>query len=353
MKKILFFLAHPAHYHLFKNVINDLKTRYQIKVIIVTKDVLEDLVLKEDWDYENIIPEGRRINGIPILLSTIIGMLKTEFRMIKILRNASYRLLVGTEGTLAHLGVFFRIKSLMFNEDDTSVTPENYLVYPFSTKVILPRSVDKGMWGKKRVEYNGYHELAYLSKKFFSPDKKVVQKLNPTLEKFFIIRLALLTASHDIGKIGIDDRVLKQLIEFLNKFGKVYITSEKPLLPEFEKFRVPIPVHEIHHFLHYADLYIGDSQTMAMEAAVLGTPTIRINSFAKQCSVILEIENEYGLIHSFLPTEESSMFEQVKMLLQNPKSKSDALKMRDKLLSDKVDVVAFFLKEIKETMGSL
>jgi predicted glycosyltransferase len=32
-------------------------------------------------------------------------------------------------------------------------------------------------------------------------------------------------------------------------------------------------------FIQSLDLYIGDSQTMAAEAAVLGIPSIRFNSF--------------------------------------------------------------------------
>jgi len=34
-------------------------------------------------------------------------------------------------------------------------------------------------------------------------------------------------------------------------------------------------------YLYYANVYIGDSQTMATEASVLGTPAIRSNSFAE------------------------------------------------------------------------
>jgi predicted glycosyltransferase len=352
MEKILFFLAHPAHYHLFKNVINQLKTSYKIKVIIVTKDVLEELVAKENWDYVNLIPEGRRVAGVPILISTIIGMFKTEYRMLKILWRQNFKLLIGTEGTLAHLGFLFRIKSLMVNEDDTSVTPENYLVYPFSSKLLLPHVVDNGMWGKKRVEYNGYHELAYLDKKSFVPDRSIVEKANPGLGKYFIIRLALLTASHDIGKEGINDDILRMLIEYLISKGKVFITSEKPLAPAYEMYRVPVSVHDIHHFLHYADLYIGDSQTMAMESAILGTPTIRFNSFARQCSVILELEKNYGLVHSFLPTEAEQMFQCVKDLVENPVSKQNAIDAREKLLREKEDVVRFLIDQIKKSLGN-
>ena len=36
---------------------------------------------------------------------------------------------------------------------------------------------------------------------------------------------------------------------------------------------------DIHHVMSFASIYIGDSQTMAAEAGVLGTPFIRFNDF--------------------------------------------------------------------------
>jgi predicted glycosyltransferase len=348
--KLLFFLSHPAHYHLFKNVINSLIGKYKVKVIIVTKDVLEDLVVKENWDYVNLIPEGRRVKGLPILLSTIIGMFKTEYRLSKILRREKINILIGTEGTLPHVGMIFRIPSLILNEDDTSVTPENYIIYPFATKILVPTTVDPEMWGDKRIEYQGYHELAYLHPKYFEPNIEVVKKFNPDLKKYFIIRLALLTASHDIGKKGINQEILKELLKYLSNHGSVYITSERPLEEEFEKYRLPISVHDIHHALYFADLYIGDSQTMSMEAAILGTPSIRFNSFAKQCSVILELEHKYGLVFSFLPEEGKNMFDKVKELIQMKNSNSIFIEKRKEMLSEKVDVVDRIIREIENTI---
>ena len=350
MKTLLFFLAHPAHYHLFKNLIYHIKNDYKIKVIIVKKDVLEDLVKKEDWDYLNIIPEGRRYEKLPILISTILGMFKTEYRMSKFLWKNKVDLLIGTEGTLSHLGFLFRIQSLIVNEDDTSVTPENYLVYPLATKVLLPSVVDKEMWKKKRIDYLGYHELAYLHPDYFKPDIEIVKKGNPTLERYFIIRLALLTASHDIGKKGISEDILTELIEYLSTNGKVFITSEKPISEKFEKYRIPVSVHEIHHFLYFADLYIGDSQTMAMESALLGTPTIRFNSFANQCSVILELENDYQLIHSFLPDRFDDMFSKVKSIVEDIHSKKSYHEKSKIVIKQKDDLNKILEKEIREML---
>ncbi len=52
---------------------------------------------------------------------------------------------------------------------------------------------------------------------------------------------------------------------------------------------------DIYHALYYADLYIGDSQTIAAEKAVLGTPALRFNDFVGKIGYLEELEHKYGL----------------------------------------------------------
>ena len=229
-KKILFFLNHPAHYHLFKNVINKLKAKgYGIVIFIVTKDVLEDLVKHEGWPYTNLFPEGRRSKKHRGFLSTLIYFTKTLSRLIPALIKNRVSLLVGTERTIVHAGFLLNIPSLYVNEDDTAATPENKVTYPFASKVIMPQCCDVGQWERKKITYKGYHELAYLHPDYFTPDQGVVRQFNPVAHRYFVIRLAELTASHDAGKRGISNELLGKIIGKLNNGGKVFISSERPL----------------------------------------------------------------------------------------------------------------------------
>ena len=50
------------------------------------------------------------------------------------------------------------------------------------------------------------------------------------------------------------------------------LTSERKLNCEFEKYRVKINPTDMHHFMAFSSIVIGDSQTMSAEAAVLGVP---------------------------------------------------------------------------------
>lgn len=45
----------------------------------------------------------------------------------------------------------------------------------------------------------------------------------------------------------------------------------------------------------FASLYIGDSQTMAAEAGVLGVPFVRFNDFVGRIRYLRELEDKYRL----------------------------------------------------------
>lgn len=48
-------MGHPAHFHLFKNTIILLKEAgHDVKILIKKKDILEDLLKNQGWDFTNI-----------------------------------------------------------------------------------------------------------------------------------------------------------------------------------------------------------------------------------------------------------------------------------------------------------
>ena len=59
--KYLFFIVHPSKFHLFKRTINALIDNGNIvDICISSKDVLEDLIINEGWNYTNLFPSGRK-----------------------------------------------------------------------------------------------------------------------------------------------------------------------------------------------------------------------------------------------------------------------------------------------------
>ena len=88
-------------------------------------------------------------------------------------------------------------------------------------------------------------------------------------------------------------------------------------------------------------MLIGDSQTMTSEAAVLGTPAIRCNTFVGKISYLEEEEHKYGLTYGFRPENSDAMFAKIEELIAISDLKKEWQRRRQKMLADKIDVTAF------------
>ena len=340
--RALVFLSHPAHFHLFRLTVEGLLAEgNEVEILLVKKDVLEDLVRGQGWTYRNIAPKGRRRPGLPILVSTFLTVLDTEAKLLRRLRPKP-DVLVGTELTLAHVGRLLGIPSVLFNEDDTSATPENRLFYPFADYLALPQCCDRGRWEKKRISYAGYHELAYLHPRHFTPDPAVRDLLAPDGGRYFLLRLAHLTASHDVGKTGISNQLAADLIARLTPHGRVYITAERPLVPHLEPYRIALEPRLMHHAMAFSSLYLGDSQTMAAEAAVLGVPSVRFNDFVRRLGYLDELEDRYGLTRGIPTSRPEALFEAVREMVEAPDGQEAQRQRRQVMLREQCDPVPVY-----------
>lgn len=337
--RYLFYLGHPAHFHLFRHVVEGLRAAgHPTAVVIKSKDVLEELVSGEGWPYHDIQPGGRRRGT----LGAVAGLLVRDARMLGIVRRFRPDLMLGTSAEIAHVGRILGIPSIVANEDDHDVVPLfARAAYPFATHVLAPASCRVGPWAGKTIAYRGYHELAYLHPSRFAPDAEVGRELRSGGERYFILRFAALTAHHDLGRTGITTEVARRLIETLAPRGKVYITAERELDPEFEPYRIRIPPRRMHDALHFADLYIGDSQTMAAEAAVLGTPSLRCNDFVGQIGYLEELEHRYGLTYGIRTGRPDDLLSRIDSILGMPNARTTWGERRARMLRETIDVAAF------------
>ena len=90
-------------------------------------------------------------------------------------------------------------------------------------------------------------------------------------------------------------------------------------------------------------MFVGDSQTMTSEAAVLGTPAVKCNSFAGRLAVPNELEQRYGLCYSFRPEQQEAFFAKIDELLSMPDLKAEWQTRRKKMLAEKIDYSAFLV----------
>jgi predicted glycosyltransferase len=123
----------------------------------------------------------------------------------------------------------------------------------------------------------------------------------------------------------------------------VFISAEKKVPKDLEKYLLNIPKQKIHDCLYYANMLVTDTQTMTTEAGILGTPVVRCNSFVgpNDMGNFIELEKKYKLIFSI--RKPGDAIEKAITLIQDPNIKRNWSKQRQKLLNDKVDITAFMV----------
>jgi len=213
---------------------------------------------------------------------------------------------------------------------------------------LSPACCNNGAFDSKSVKYNSYHELAYLHPNHFTADQTIVEKYFSSTTPYFILRFAKLNAYHDTNIGGINTEIAQKIIDILKPHGRIYITSERELEPQFEEYRIQINPLDMHHVMAFAQIYIGDSQTMAAEAGVLGVPFVRFNDFVGRISYLAELEDVYRLGYGIKTTDVKGLYTIIKKLVTLPDRKQIYQERRKNMLLEKIDYAQFLTWFIDE-----
>jgi uncharacterized protein len=332
--KILIYLGHPAQYHFFKNIVKNLQRNNKVRYLIKTKEVLEPLLIGDNVAYKNILPEGRRSTKTGI----VWGLVKREIKVFYEVLRFKPDLMLGTDPSLAHVGKLLKVPTLTVLEDDAHVIHDlAKITFPFSKYIVAPDSCDCGKWNPKKISYAGYMKLAYLHPNYFK------HEINENIaKKTALVRLSNLGAFHDAGIKGFDENLLKQVINRLSIDFKVLLSSEKPLNSFFGKYMLKIQPKDMHKVLYNASVLVSDSQSMTMEAAMLGIPSVRYSDFAGRIGVLEELEHKYRLTFGIKPGNPEKLNKILESLLSITDLREEFQKRRKRMLMDKIDVTSFF-----------
>ena len=331
--KIVLDINHPAHVHIFRNFLCEMKERgHEFLILASEKDLTYSLL--ENYG----IPFVKIRNG-KTLLRKIGSIPLQNLQILKAVAKFNPDLFLGA-GSIraAHVSFLLRRPCISFDDDEYS-----YPYYHFFVGVICGFSGFKKR-GPKIIKIDSYKEMAYLHPNYFTPNPQVLEKIGISpYEKYCIVRFVSWTAFHDIGKKGFDDRSKLDLIKYLSERCTVYISSEAPLPESLQKYQLKISPEHIHDLLYYATLLISDSQTMTTESAILGTPAIRCNSFVGEHDMgnFVELEQDYGLIFNF--NNSKSAIDKALALLNDPVLKTKWAEKRKELLRKKIDVTPFMV----------
>ncbi|MEN9334788.1 MAG: hypothetical protein RLY35_1968 [Bacteroidota bacterium] len=334
-RRLLFDLGHPGHFHLFKKSIFYFSQHPDYKVFVTTRNVpmILSLLQSANLDYTVI---GSKRNGI---LGKLWSVIETDFSMLFFVLKNKINLGLHCGIVLSHVSLVTRMRSWIFDDDDDEVEPlmVNFS-HPFSEAVFTPDCIRRKT--KKAIYYPGTHELSYLYDDLnFAPG---------SAEKYSIVRLVAFAGHHDTGHLGLNKDQIRSLIDLLERYGRVFITSEKPLAGDWEKYRMAIEPHQMHEFMTQALVVVGDSQTMISEAATIGVPAFKCNSFAGILSVPNMLEREFGLCFSFDPNQFEEMLSSLSTVLSDQNVISTFRMKRNKFLREKVSTSKLMIQLIEK-----
>jgi hypothetical protein len=344
--KYLFVINTPAQYHFWKNIMLSLmKKNHQINILARDYGSTCQLLDNDNLKYNIYIkPDDLKLQRGFQLFPHVLNA-------YKLARSTNPDIIIGFGIVESIVSGFLRKPCIVFT-DSEPVGVQNTLVKIFADAIITPTCFKINL-GKKQVRINSFKELAYLHPSYFQPDPSIYDELNiKREEKYVVLRFNVFDAVHDIGRHGFSRDEQYRLVNEISKYVRVFISPEAKLLDELEKYRLPIAYNRIHHALYYANLLVTDTQTMTTEAAILGTPVIRCNSFVgpNDMGNFIELERKYDLIYSFRNTEQA--IQKAIELIQRTDLKEQWAKKREKLLADKIDVTRFMVDFIEDYPAS-
>ena len=257
--RVLIDIGHPAHVHYYRNLAQELQ-KAGSEVFWSVKDIPVAKRLLEYYGFQYIV--------LPKKADGLFGKILKQLQYNTILWLFCYRekidLAIGTSASVPHVSRISSVASIIFDDDDDDVQPlVTRYVTPFADVLLSPDALKGKRKRKDTIYYPGYHELAYLHPKRFTPDPKILDEvgLSPS-DTFFIMRFNVFKAHHDVGVEGLSLEQKLELIKILEPHGKIFITTEREIEPELKAYQLRISPEKIHSLMAYATLFAGDSQTM-------------------------------------------------------------------------------------------
>jgi predicted glycosyltransferase len=322
-------ISHPAHVHFFKNAI-----------ALLSKKGHSVITGAREKEFTIGLLKGYRIKHIKLTskgegpLGLVRELLEQQLRISRIIRKNRIDMMLQIGGIFnAPVGRYYRIPALAFSDTENERWG-NKISFPLSEYVFSPTCFDHrtgGLW-KNQIHYPGYHELAYLSPRYISNEVRPEAK--------FLVRFVGWGAGHDIGEKGLADEQKIEIVSILRKHGSVHISSEAPLPNEIREFACKIHPSEIHDFMKTCKLIVGESATMASEAACLGIPAIFISNTGRGYTT--EQDKKYGIIKHYRLDQWREMVQTLRRWAVDD-LRGEWQKKRWIMLREKIDVTAWMV----------
>jgi predicted glycosyltransferase len=336
--RILFDIAHPAHVHFFKNIVSTLSKRgHAVHILARKKDVTTVLLDRLGFDYDVTGQSGRK--G---WFGQGRELIERDLAVAKLAHRFRADMIVTRNPAGAQAARLLGVRSVFDTDDGRAAGVHFWAAASFAHVITTPDCIGES-YGRRHVPYAGYKQTAYLHPAHFKPNPQVLEALGVEPgQRLFMLRFVDMVASHDTAETGLPKAALIQIADRLRRHGKVVATHESQLPEQLRDLSFPLSPDKLHDVLAFCDLLVGDSQTMAAEAAVLGTPSLRISTWAGRLAILDELEQRYGLTAAYHPRQLDAALARLDSWLEQPRLRDTMATQHHKLLNDKIDVAAWF-----------
>jgi uncharacterized protein len=345
--RALFDIVHPAHVHFYKHLYHRLSAEgADCRVLARDKDVTLALLDAYDIPYD---VHGRPRAGLIGQGSELAGR---DWKLWRMARQLHPDIVLARNPAGMHVARASRAIGVFDTDNGTSAGIHFRLAAPFAHVITTPACFTED-FGAKHRRFPGYKSLAFLHPDHFTPDAKATYQALDLSEgqPFSLVRLVAMDASHDHHEKGVDLETARRLVAILSERGRVFVSTEGPLPAEFEQYRIRIPAERMHDVLAFASMVVGDSGSMAGEAAVLGTPNVFYGSFAGRLEYLNDLEDRFDLSRSFRPEQAREMLDEVQALTADPNERGRWQERRQKMLAECVDVSDWYYDLVNELVA--
>lgn len=331
--RILVDIGHPAHVYIFKNIALEMQKKGHSFLFTVRAGENEDYLLRR-FGLTYIKIGGKKSSLFGKLSGLIVFTIRILFISIRFKPDLY----------LSHGSMYAGYASRIMGKphialEDSGNKEQLRFSLPVSDVILTPEAL-KEDYGKKQIRYNGYHELMYLTPKYFNPDNFVLELLKTIAKRpYAIIRFVAWKASHDRGIIGLTMEQKRALVFHIKSKGlDVLISSENDLPEELNQYRLNIPFEMVHHALAFATIYVGEGATMASEAGILGIPSLYVSPIRRCYN---DEQEQYGTVYNYQSFE--GLLTKIDSILSNPQTLENHKSLAQKLIEDKIEVTDFFI----------
>lgn len=337
--RCLFDLGHPAHVHYFKFIIKSLKINGgDVTVTARNKDVTFALLESEKIKF---ISRGKGSNST---FGKILYLIWGSLFLTRIGRRNKVDIYIGFGSPYAAFASFVNGKKSIILDDTENALLGQCFYRRFATTILSPDSFSKD-FGMKHKKFTSFMELFYLHPEVFSSTVEERDR-----NSIALLRFVGWNAAHDAGHNGISLGAKKLIVDKLETFGyRVYISSENKLPDSLQKYALKINPAEMHEFLSRCSLLVGESATMASEAAMLGVPAFYFDNEGRGYTDALQ--KKYDLIFNYNESDEAVGQAIAKLSEVIGRDRTYWLNRRELLLAENFNPNKFLLTELENIVN--